>query len=104
MNLNLKAIYYCATNARTWGKGRTISEAKKNACLHSRADEKKRQFYVMAALFDDPTTEELENLFACITADQIDGSPKYYDAERTEEDTKMIKEKHIGWLTVEKNY
>lgn len=104
MNLLLKAVYYCATNAHRWGKGLTVTEAKKNAGITTKASEKKVQFYVSSAIFNDPTPEELKNLLACITANEIDGSPKYYDYERTEEDNKMINEKHVGWLTVEKNY
>lgn len=102
-NLTLKAVYFCATNKNSWGKGYTVAEAKKNAGL-KKADEKKTQFYVMAAIFNNPTSSELDNLFACITANQVSGSPEYYKDGRTDEDTDMILDKHVGWLTIEKNY
>jgi len=101
MNLNLKAIYYCATDARRWGKGYTIAEAKKNAGL--KGSTKGRQYYVQAALFDNPNEEELDNLFACITSEQISGGPIYYQTDRTEADTEMINKFHVGWLMIEKN-
>lgn len=104
MNYNLNAAYFCATSAHRWGKGLSIKEAKKNAGLTTKAQEKKCQFYVMAAIFNNPTPTELNNLLACITANSIEGSPQYYQDNRTDEDTKMIIEKHIGWLQVEKNY
>lgn len=104
MNLTLKAVFICVTNANRYGKGYTVTEAKKNAGLTSTAHEKRVQFYVMAAIFNDPTENELKNLFACIRSNAIDGSPEYYRDERTEEDTLMITDKHVGWLTVEKNY
>lgn len=104
MNLTLQAVFFCATDAQRWGKGYTIAEAKKSAGITSKAHEKKVQFYVMAAVFNDPTKDELNNLFACVTANNIDGSPQYYNDERTEKDTAMITAKHVGWLTVEKNY
>lgn len=102
-NLTLKAVYFCATNKNSWGKGYTVAEAKKNAGL-KKADEKKTQFYVMAAIFNNPTSAELNNLFACITANEVSGSPEYYKDNRTDEDTDMILDKHVGWLTIEKNY
>lgn len=104
MNLSLKAVYFCATNQHRWGKGYSLAEAKKNAGLTSNVQEKRCQFYVMAAILNDCTKEELDNIFACITANQIEGSPEYYKDGRTEEDTAMINKLHVGWLTVEKNY
>lgn len=104
MNMTLKAVYFCATNQQRWGKGYSAAEAKKNAGLTNKASEKSCEFYVMAAIFDNPTDFELKNLFACITANQIDGSAKYYDSDRTQEDSDMINTKHVGWLTIEKNY
>lgn len=104
MNLKLNAVYFCATSGQRWGKGLTIKEAKQAAGLTTQAQEKKVQFYVMAAILENTTPDELENLRQCITANQVDGSPKYYDADRSYEDENMIKEKHIGWLTIEKNY
>jgi hypothetical protein len=101
MNLELKAVYFCATNQNQWGKGYTISEAKKNAGIKSST---KMQYYIMAAVFNNPSQPELDNLFACITADNISGNPQYYQDNRTAEDTKMIDDKHVGWLTIEKNY
>ncbi len=102
MNMNLKAVYYCATNGMRWGKGYTIAEAKKNAGIVTKKPSS--QYYVQAALFNEPTEDELNNLFSCITANNIDGSACYYKDGRTEEDTNMINEKHVGWLIVEKNY
>jgi len=104
LNMQLKAVYFCATNQHRWGKGLTIADAKKAAGLTTKTHEKKCEFYVMAVIFNEPTKDELDNLLMCITANQIDGSPQYYKDERTAEDTKMISEKHLGWLTVEKNY
>lgn len=104
MNLTLTAIYYCATNRNSWGKGYSIADAKSSAGIKSKTDEKRCEFYVMAALLNEPSKPELVNLFDCITANQIDGSPEYYKGGRTEEDTAMILAKHVGWLTVEKNY
>jgi len=101
MNLNLDAVYFCATNANRWGKGTSIAKAKKNAGI-TRLNTTK--FYVQAAVFDNPTPEELANLHDCISANELDGSAKFYDKERTEADDKMINEKLVGWLTVEKNY
>lgn len=100
MNLTLAAVYYCATNANTWGKGLTIAEAKKNAKVTS----KTKQYYVMAAILNEPTEDELKNLRDCITANEVSGSPEYYKGNRSQEDTDMIQAKHVGWLTVEKNY
>lgn len=96
-NMNLKAVYYCATSGNTWGKGMTVKEAKKNARVGAHT----KEYYVQAALFNDPTEEELKNLFTCIQSDQISGSPKYYDSDRLEEDTEMINRLHVGWLLVE---
>lgn len=104
MNMELKAIYFCATNGHRWGKGYSPDEAKKNAGLTSKTQEKRCQYYVMAAIFNDPTDEALKNLHACIAANQMSGSPEYYKDGRTAEDTAMINAHHIGWLTVEKNY
>ena len=103
MNLELKAIYYCYTNGQKWGKGYTPDEAKKNAFVPAKPS-KGLQFVVMAAVLHKPTDDELKNIHDCITADQITGSPKYYDHERTEEDTEQINRLHVGWLTVEKNF
>jgi hypothetical protein len=103
-NMQLNAVYYCATNQNKWAKGYSPTEAKINAGLTTKAKEKQCQFYVMAAIFDNPTPDELKNLYACITADQISGSPTYYKDGRTDEDTAMINAKHVGWMTVEKNY
>lgn len=104
MNLNLKAVYYCATNNQRWGKGYTIADAKKAAGLLNKSQETRPgfQFYVQAAVFNDPTPDELKNLFACITADQISGGPVYYQDDRTQADTDMINAKHVGWLMIEK--
>lgn len=104
MNLILKAVYFCATSGHRWGKGFTIADAKKNAGLTTKVAEKNCEFYVQAALFNNPTESELKNMCACITANAIDGHPKYYDNNRSEEDTEMITRLHVGWLTVEKNY
>lgn len=102
MNFTLKAVYYCATNGNRWGKGYTISEAKKNAGIIKAKPS--CDYYVMAAILNDPGEKEFENLYTCITANPIDGSPEYYTRERTEKDNKMILKYHVGWLTVEKNY
>jgi len=102
MNLKLKAVYFCATANRRWGKGYTVKEAKKNAGITGAG--KGLEFYVQAAIFNDPSPEELENLCACITADQISGGPIYYRDDRSEEDTKMINDRQVGWLMIEKNY
>ena len=104
MNLILKAVYFCATNRNSWGKGYTAAEAKKNAGITTLKAPKGVQFYVQAAILNDPTEAELDNIFACITAHSIDGSAKYYDDGRTLIDTEMINKLHVGWLTVEKNY
>jgi hypothetical protein len=104
MNLQLKAVFFCATNQHRWGKGLTIADAKKNACIKTKADEKKCEFYVMAAMFNDPTKEQLDNLCMCITANHVDGSPEFYKDARTKEDDDMINEKLVGWVTIEKNY
>lgn len=102
-NLSLKAIYYCATNRNAWGKGLSIADAKKAAGL-KKTDEKKCQFYVMAAMFNNPSADELSNLLSCITADPFSGSPQYYRDDRTDEDTLMINTYHVGWVTIEKNF
>jgi hypothetical protein len=105
MKLVLKAIYVCVTAGNRWGKGYTASEAKKNAGLTNSATRKAIEHYVQAAVFNSEgmTDEEFNNLHDCVTANSIDGSPKYYDQDRTEEDTVMIKKYHVGWLMVEKN-
>lgn len=99
MNLVLKAVYFCFTNEQSWGKGYTIAEAKKNAGL--KGAKPKQQFFVMAALLNDPTPDELKNLYSCITANAVSGNPEYYRDNRTDEDTAMIDAKHVGWLTIE---
>lgn len=104
MNLTLNAIYFCATSNHNFGKGYTVAEAKKAALLQTKKDEKRCQFYVMAAILNEPTEEELKNLFSCITGNPINGSPEYYKDNRTEEDNNMINAKHVGWLIIEKNY
>lgn len=104
MNLELKAVYFCATSNHRWGKGYTIAEAKQSAGLTTQAAEKRCQFYVTAALFNDPTPEELTNLLDCIRANSIDGNAQYYQDDRTQEDTDMITKYHVAWLTVEKNF
>lgn len=58
----------------------------------------------MAAMFNNPSVTELDNLMQCITADQMSGSPQYYKDDRSIEDTEMINTYHVGWLTIEKNY
>lgn len=103
-NLQLKAVYFCATNRNTWGKGLTIAEAKKNAKLRTKADEKKCEYFIMAAMFNNPSEKELKNLHDCITANPVHGNPEYYKDNRSEEDTEMINEYHVGWITIEKNY
>ena len=100
MNLHLKAVYYCATSGRAWGKGLTIEAAKK-AAGYKKA--RKEQYRVWAALFDSPTNEELENLRQCITADQVGGGPEFYKDNRTDEDNEMIDRLLVGWLVVETN-
>lgn len=102
MNLTLAAVYYCAANNNKWGKGLTIAEAKKNAGITTAKP--KVQYYVMAAILNEPTEAELSNLRDCITANEVSGSPEYYKGNRSQEDTDMIQAKHVGWLTVEKNY
>lgn len=94
MNLTIKAVYYCATNQQRWGKALSIAEAKKNAGL-----KKGMQYYVMAALLDNPSDEELELARQCVVADQFFGSPIY-----AEDSDQVVLDKHVGWLTVEKNY
>lgn len=103
MNLTLKAIYYCYTSSQTWGKGYTVEDAKKNAKV-VKGNEKRLQFVVYAAVFDNPKEDELKNLHNCITANQMDGSPQYYRDDRTPEDTEMIDRLHIGWLIINKNF
>lgn len=102
MNLSLSAVYFCTTNAQRWGKGLTIAEAKKNAGITTAKP--KVQYYVMAAILNKPNVAELKNLLSCITANNFTGGPEYYRDNRTDADTAMINEKHVGWLTVEKNY
>jgi len=104
MNLELEAVYFCANSGHRWGKGYSPTEAKKNAGITTKAQEKSCQFYVMAAILNEPSVEELKNLFKCITANNFSGSPEYYNDNRTEEDTNMIHEKHVGWLMIEKNF
>lgn len=101
MNMTLKAIYVCVTSANRWGKGYTITEAKTNAGIKARS---KDQYYVTAAMYNDPTKAELDNLFACIVVNQISGNPGYYEDGRDAADSKMIDKLHVGWITVEKNY
>jgi len=101
MNLNLKAVYFCSTSQQKWGKGLTIEEAKKNAKM-TKAD-KKVQYVVWAACQMHPTDEQLKGLLECITADLIDGHPIYYQTDRTQEDSQLIAECHVGWLKVETN-
>lgn len=103
MNMLLKAIYVCVTSANRWGKGLTVKEAKKNAGIPTKSDEKRVEFFVQAAVLNNPTDAELENLRTCIQVDEIGGSPKYYDYERSEEDMEQINRLHVGWLMVEKN-
>lgn len=98
MNLDLKAVYFCSTSQRNWGKGYTIQEAMHNA--HVLSFKPKFDFYVQAALFNNPSEEELKNLHDCITADQTFGNPTYYTLNRTPEDEEMIKKYHVGWITV----
>lgn len=100
MNLTLKSIYFCATNRNNWGKGYTIASAKKNAKVLGKSD----RYHVFAAIFNNPNEDQLKNLFTCIASNPIDGSPQYYSDDRTKEDDDMIKEFHIGWLIVDKNY
>ncbi len=99
MNLNLKAVYYCATDSHTWGKGFTIKEAKKNAKFRAGM-----KFYVTACVFDadaDGFTEDIfKNLYACINANQIHGNPEFYTDGRTEEDTRQIETYLVGWLCI----
>lgn len=104
MNMQLTAIYYCATNRNSWGKGLTIEAAKANARLPKNT--KGIEYYVQAVVLNGEgiTDEELENLRQCVTAHPIDGSAMYYTDYRTQEDTDMIEKYHVGWLTVEKNY
>jgi hypothetical protein len=99
MNMNLKGIFICVTNHNTWGKGYTVEEAKKNARL---AKGKQVQYYVQAAMYNDPTEVELGEAWKCITVNSIDGSPMY-DFEGEDETTKaIVKAKHVGWVTVQK--
>lgn len=59
---------------------------------------------IMAAMFNNPSDKELKNLHDCITANPVHGNPEYYKDNRSEEDTEMINEYHVGWITIEKNY
>jgi hypothetical protein len=103
MNLTLNAVFICFTNNNKWGKGYSPTQAKVNAGLTSKAKENKVKYQVMAAVFNHASEEEIKNLCDCITANPINGGPQYYE-DRTKEDNKMIKDKHVGWLMVEKNY
>lgn len=101
MNMQLKPVFFCCASNHRWDRGLTIQAAMKEACITS-FKPRGVDFYVKAALFNNPSDAELENLCKCITADQIDGSPKYYDYERTQEDTDMINKYHVGWVMIHK--
>lgn len=103
MNLKLKAVYFCYTSKNRWGKGYSVDAAKKNAGITSKKEESSIEYYVMAALLNNPTDEELKNMHDCITADQVSGSPIYYDVDRSYEDDEQIMRLHVGWLTIEKS-
>jgi len=99
MGKQVKAIFFVATAAQRWGKGLTLEKAKQGAGMTKST--KGLEYFALAAILDNPTDDELANLLMCVTANQMDGSAHYYRDDRTEEDTKMIEEKHIGWLTIE---
>lgn len=100
-NMELKAIFVCV-RIGYWGKGYSANAAKRNAGILNTQDEKLHPYKVYAAILDELNSAELVNLYKCITVP--DGIPEYYKDERTAEDTKMIHEKHLGWLLVEHNY
>lgn len=97
MNLELKAVYYCYTNKMKWGKALTIDEAIKNAGV--KKTDKLCKYVVMAAVYNNPTDAELENLMDCIIPNQVYGSPNYYH-NRSKKDDKMINRLHVGWITI----
>lgn len=107
MNLALKAVYYCATSNHRWGKGLTIDAAMNAAgitkgILPASSKVKQPDYYIQAAVLNNPSDEELDNLRKCITANPIDGSPQYYTDGRTDEDTEMITRCHVGWVVIYK--
>jgi len=92
-----KLIFYCQTNNNVWGKGMTLKTAKNNAYVKAGT-----QYRVLAAIFTNTETdEEWKNLFTCITANPITGSPEFYTNGRTDEDTAMINKYFIGWAEIE---
>lgn len=99
MNKQLSAVYFCKTSRNKWAKGYSIREVKKAVEATTAGTE----YYVSAAILDNPTPEELKNMHDCITGDQIDGSPHYYRDDRSEADSEQIQRLHIGWLSVETN-
>ncbi len=99
MNLRLKAVFICTASNNRWGKGYTLAEAKKNAGVHQFGKTKTIQYYVYAAVYDNPDEDELALLFDALGANQIDGSPTYVN-----DNPGSVIEKHIGWLLIEKNY
>lgn len=92
-NKNVKAVYLTTASNGLWGKGLTIDESLKNAGV-----KKGIRHVVMAALFDDPTEEELNKLKDCIIFDVVFGTPRFYTENRTEEDNKLIEDYLVGWL------
>ncbi len=104
MNLDLKAVYVCVSSRGKWGKGLNPFEAIKNAGLRPNA---KMQHFVQAAVFNNPTDEELDNLYTCVIVNHY-GSPNFYDfnrddSEESKRDKEMIQRLLVGWMTVFSN-
>lgn len=89
------------TSAQRWGRGLTIETAMSAAGLTS-SKPKNVDYYLLAAVLNEPTDDELENMRQCVVADKITGSPMYYTTNRTPEDSEMIDRLHIGWLVITK--
>lgn len=104
--MELKIVYYVTTSAQRWGKGLTLATAMEAAGLN-----RLKKGYVtgsveasvyFAVFKKETTTEELENLKHCITADEVYGSPIFYEDTKNpayDADQEMINRLFLGWIS-----
>lgn len=103
-----KAFYIAVTNAFTWGKGKTLLEAIKNAKYkkfeHPKTfSTKSPQIYITQFLLKEDTPDDVaENLQKCYNVDGM-GSIRFYeggDKDERERDLKQVEQYIIGtcWI------
>lgn len=93
---NFKKFHVVVTSKNTWGKAEGLKEALRNAVVAVPSNKVDVVIYT-GIVKPEATKEQFENIMKCFAVNSFGGVEMYQD-DRSEEDTKMVKDFLVGWV------